>query len=228
MQPYFFPYIGYFQLINAVNEFIIYDNIEFSRKGWVQRNRVLSGNSEAFISLPIKKGSDYLDIDKRFLADSWPIEREKMLNKLKETYKISPMFSDVYPILDHSLRSNELNLFRFLVTSLQTVMEYLDIKTPLIVSSSIDIDHKLKAEDKVLALVKKRNAGTYINPIGGLEFYSKQRFKNNGINLRFLKANNIEYPQFKNQFIPFLSIIDVMMFNTKAQIKDYLKQYTLV
>jgi hypothetical protein len=225
MQPYFFPYIGYFQLINAVKEFVIYDNIQFSKKGWINRNRILVNGTDAYITLPLKKDSDYLDVKDRYLSDDWHIERKKLLNRITESYKKAPQFSTVFPIIEKALLFEDKNLFQFIFNSLKLVNEYLEIKTPFAISSAIQIDHQLKAEKKVIALCKARNANTYINPIGGMDLYNKENFKNEGINLQFLKANNIIYPQFKNNFIPSLSIIDVLMFNNLTTVKDFLSLY---
>ncbi len=228
MQPYFFPYIGYFQLMNAVDEFIVYDNIEFSRKGWINRNRILVNDADAYITLPLKNDSDYLHIVERSLTDSWSIERKKMLNRIKESYRTAPQFKVVFPIVEESLLFEETNLFRFLFNTLQCTKAYLGITTPLVISSTLAIDHKLKSEDKVLAMIQSRKADEYINPIGGVELYSKQRFKDSGIDLFFLKAESITYEQNGNLFVPFLSILDVMMFNTQQKIQEHLLQYTLV
>ena len=222
MQPYLFPYIGYFQLINAVDEFIIYDNIQFTKKGWINRNRILVNGTDAYITLPLKKDSDYLNIKDRFLSDEWPNERKKTLNRIIESYRKAPQFNFVYPIIESILMYEEKNLFKFILNSLQEINQYLDIKTPLIISSSVPINHDLKAENKVIELCKARKATIYINPIGGVELYSKEDFKNDGLELQFLKANNITYPQFKNDFVPFLSIIDVMMFNNKQTVTVYI------
>jgi len=222
MQPYLFPYIGYFQLMNAVDEFIIYDNIQFTKKGWINRNRILVNGVDAYITLPLKKDSDYLNIKDRFLSDEWPNERKKTLNRITESYRKAPQFNFVYPIIESILMYEERNLFSFIFNSIKEINQYLDIKTPLIISSSIPINHDLKAENKVIELCKARKATTYINPIGGVELYSKEDFKNEGLELQFLKANNITYPQFKNDFVPFLSIIDVMMFNPKEAVTEYI------
>ena len=106
-------------------------------------------------------------------------------------------------------------------------MQYLNIDTKLILSSSIPIDHQLKSENKVMAICKQIEADIYINPIGGLELYNKYRFSENNLELQFLKANNITYAQFNNEFIPWLSIIDVMMFNNMEEIHLKLESYSL-
>ena len=225
MQPYFFPYIGYFQLMNAVDEFVVYDNIEFSKKGWVHRNRILVNGESAYITIPLKKDSDYLDIRDRYLADVWIQERKKMLNRINESYRKSPCFDLVFPVVEKTILSEELNLFRFLLNSLTTIKDHLGISTKLTVSSDIPIDHDLRAEKRVIATCRERKARMYINPIGGVGLYNKEEFKNNGLELIYLKTSDLSYSQFKNEFVPSLSIIDLMMFNSKERIKEYLESY---
>jgi hypothetical protein len=123
---------------------------------------------------------------------------------------------------------DESNLFNFIYYSLKETLQFLSISTKITVSSTIEIDNSLKSEDKVLAICKAQNASTYINPIGGIELYSKERFKLNGINLQFQKSNPINYSQYKNEFVPWLSILDVLMFNTKEEVKIFLNDYQLL
>ena len=223
MQPYLFPYIGYFQLINIVDEYIVYDNIQFSKKGWINRNRILVNGKDDYITLPLKKASDYSNINDRNLSDDWNTERKKILNRITESYRKAPQFLIVFPLIEKILMYDDRNLFHFNFHSLEQIMTYLEIKTPLIISSTIAVDEQLKSEKKVMALCKARNASTYINPIGGLELYNKDDFKKEGIELKFLKAYNIQYPQYNNEFVPFLSIIDVMMFNTKEIVQQHIQ-----
>jgi hypothetical protein len=228
MQPYFFPYIGYFQLINAVDEFVIYDNIQFTKKGWINRNRILVNQNEDYISLPLKKDSDYLNVNQRFLSDTWPIDSKKILNRTVESYRKAPQFEQVYTLFEKCLKVEEQNLFNFVQNSLIETLNYLSINTKIVESSSIDIDHQLKSEEKVLAICKAKNASTYINPSGGIELYSKERFERNGIKLQFQKSNPIDYLQFKNEFVPWLSILDVLMFNSKEEVKSFLNNYQFI
>jgi hypothetical protein len=223
MQPYLFPYIGYFQLMNAVDEFIVYDNIQFTKKGWINRNRILVNGADAYITLPLKKDSDYLDIKDRYLSDDWKTESKKMLNRITESYRKAPYFESVFPLIEKSLLFEDNQLFNFIFNSLNLTKDFLDIKTSFVISSTIPIDHHLKSTQKVIALCKHQNATTYINPIGGIELYNKEEFKKEGLELKFIKANNIIYPQFKNEFIPYLSIIDIMMFNSKEETQNYLQ-----
>ena len=222
MQPYLFPYIGYFQLMNAVDEFVVYDNIQYTKKGWINRNRILVNGKDAYITFPLKKDSDYIDIKDRYLADDWVLERKKILNRISESYRKAPSFEFAYPVIEKIILFEETNLFKFILNSLTVLKEYLSIKTLFPISSEININHELKAEKKVIAICKAKNADVYINPIGGVDMYNKDEFKNKGIDLRFLKTTDVTYKQFNNDFVPMLSIIDVMMFNTKEEIKNYL------
>ena len=227
MQPYFFPYIGYFQLINSVDEFIIYDNIQYTKKGWINRNRILDNGVDRLISVSLKKDSDFLHVVDRKLADAWEIDKKKMLNLIYSLYHKAPFFKEVNELIKNCLE-NKSNLFEFLFEGLKNICNYIGITTEFIISSKIDIDHSLKSQDKVLALCKARNATMYINAIGGIELYDKEEFKSNNIELNFIKSNLISYKQFNNEFVPWLSIIDVMMFNSKEKINEYINSYTLI
>src|SRR6201997_1769206 len=141
MQPYLFPYIGYFQLMNAVDEFVVYDNIQYTKKGWINRNRILVNGKDAYITFPLKKDSDYLDIKDRYLADDWVLERKKILNRISESYRKAASFEFVYPVIEKIILFEETNLFKFILNSLTVLKEYLSIKTLFPVSSEIDINH---------------------------------------------------------------------------------------
>jgi len=224
MQPYFSPYIGYFQLINAVDEFVIYDNIEFTKKGWINRNRILFNGNDLFITLPLKNDSDFLQIRDRFLSDNWVVDRKKILNKITESYRKAPLFDKAYYVIEKCLLYDDKNLFNFNYNSVKIFMEYLHIDTKLTISSSIPINHELKSQDKVIAICLQQNADIYINPIGGIELYDKKVFNNYNIQLEFLHSKSISYKQFKNDFIPWLSIIDVIMFNEVETISKFLNE----
>jgi len=228
MQPYFLPYIGYFQLLNAVDKFVIYDNIEFTKKGWIHRNRMLLNGSDEYFTLPLKKDSDFLDVNQRVLADSFESDKIKLLRKIKELYNKAPQFESVYPIIESILNYKKNNLFRFILNALNEINNYLEIKTEIIISSSLPINHALKSEAKVLAICKTMKATHYLNAIGGLELYSKETFQSNDVELNFIKSNAIIYPQFDKEFVPWLSILDVLFFNTKEKVQEYLQQYTIV
>jgi hypothetical protein len=220
MQPYFLPYIGYFQLIGAVDRFVIYDNIKYTKKGWINRNRFLRDGRDEIFSLPLKKDSDALDVRERRLAADF--DRDKLLNKLADAYRRAPQFDAVFPLLQRIFGCGEDNLFGFIKASLVDICTWLNIRTPMIVSSTLDIDNNLRGQDRVLAICRDLGADTYINAIGGRALYSKEAFAAQGINLYFLQSRLIEYPQFGQSFVPWLSIFDVMMFNAPESISRYL------
>ncbi|MDP2685279.1 MAG: WbqC family protein [bacterium] len=227
MQPYFFPYIGYFQLVNAVDVFIIYDNIKYTKKGWINRNRILQNGKDTLISLAIKSDSDYLHVCDREISESF--NKNSFLNRIKGAYRNAPYFAQVYPMLEGIIKYENSNLFTFLHNSIMQALNKLDITTKIEISSNIDIDHNLKSQDKVIALCKALGATTYINAIGGIDLYSKTAFSNNNIDLKFIKSNPLVYTQFKHEFCPWLSIIDVMMFNSIGNIHEYLNSnYELI
>jgi hypothetical protein len=182
--------------------------------------------ADAFITLPLKKDSDYLHVKDRYLADTWDIERKKMLNRITESYRKAPYFKETYEVIEKCILYEDRNLFKFILHSLQTLMQYLNIKTNLVISSSILVDHQLKSDAKVMAICKERGADMYINPIGGIVLYDKNHFKQNNLELQFQKSNSITYKQFNNDFLPWLSIIDVMMFNSKEEINKFLSEVT--
>lgn len=228
MQPYFMPYIGYFQLIHTVDEFIVYDNIQFTKRGWIQRNRILMNGTDYMFSLPLKKDSDYLDICERQLMDSFDVERVKILRKIESAYHKAPFFTLAMPIIEQCLNYEERNLFKFIYNSLRVVCEYLDITTRITISSGLSSDRSLKGQERVISICQQFSADNYINAIGGKRLYSNERFAEIGIKLYFIKSKEIVYLQFDNKFVPWLSIIDVMMFNSVEQINKMLDNYELL
>ena len=211
MQPYFFPYIGYFQLIAAVDLFIVYDNIKYTKKGWINRNRMLHNGKDVTFSLPLKSDSDYLDVVERELAADF--NRDKLLSQFKGAYRRAPYFEQTFPLVEQIVRYGDANLFRFLHHAIVKTCEHLGITTEIRISSDVAIDHDLKTQDKVLALCAAVGASTYVNAIGGMEMYSKEAFREKSIDLKFVQSKPFEYAQFGAVFVPWLSIIDVMMFN---------------
>ena len=151
MQPYFLPYIGYFQIISAVDKFLIYDNIEYTKKGWINRNRFLLNGKDAYFTLPLLNAPDDTHVVGRFLAKSF--NRQKLLNQFRGAYSKAPNFDQIMPLLENIIKYDEKNLFRFIYYSLLEVCDYIDIKTPIHVSSKVDIDHSMKAQQKVLELL---------------------------------------------------------------------------
>lgn len=218
MQPYFMPYIGYFQLIGAVDVFVVYDNIKYTKKGWINRNRFLQNGTNAMFSLPLKKDSDSLHVVERELAEDF--NRDKFLNLLKGAYSRAPHFEEILPLLEQIVHCEDHNLFRFIHHSIICICQFIGICTDIRVSSDIAINHELKSQDKVIALCQALGADTYINPIGGLDLYEKEVFNASDIELKFIKSKPFEYAQFGKDFVPWLSIVDVLMFNSLDAVRE--------
>jgi hypothetical protein len=227
MQPYFLPYIGYFQLIAAADMFVVYDKIKYTKKGWINRNRMLLNGTDTVFSLPVKKGSDSLDVIERELAADF--DRDKLLAQFAGAYRRAPQFAPTLPLLERIVRFDDTNLFRYIQHSLSAVCDHLQIETRLVASSALPFDNELKGQDKVLAICGAVGATRYINPIGGSELYARDDFRARGIALSFLKPSLFEYAQFSNGFVPWLSIVDVLMFNRLDVVRDRIaRAYELV
>ena len=219
MQPYFLPYIGYFQLIRSADLFIVYDNIKYTKKGWINRNRMLQNGQDVMFSLPLRKDADSLDVRERSLAADF--DRTKLLRQLEGAYQRAPYFRQAFPLVERIVHYEESNLFGFLHHSIAKTCEHLGITTEIRLSSKVAIDHGLTSQDKVLALCNAVGATTYINTIGGMELYAKDAFSARGIDLQFIKSKPLAYPQFGDSFVPWLSIVDVLMFNSLDTVRGH-------
>jgi hypothetical protein len=223
MQPYFLPYVGYFQLINSVDCFVIYDDIQFSKKSWVNRNRILVNGQETLFSIPLKKDSDYLDICERNVAEVF--DWRKIYRQFEMGYKKSPNWDNWHPVVERILSYQSVNLFDYVNNSVTHMCDALGITTQIIKSSDLKIDRELKGKDRVIETCKVLNADIYINPIGGLELYSNQQFQESGIELNFIKSGLSEYPQLNvSEFSPALSVVDLAMNCSTDLIKHFLNK----
>ena len=227
MQPYFMPYIGYFQLIKAVDTFVVYDDVNYIKKGWINRNNILVNDESFLFTIPLKEASQNKNINQIYIEElpNWKVN---FLKTIKLSYKNAPYFQDVFSLIQEIVNQEEHNLAKNIKYSLDKICKYLSIPTKILFSSEIDKNNDLKGQDKIIEICNKLEATKYINTIGGKDLYNKEAFLNNTIELNFISTNPIIYSQFKNDFIPWLSIIDVMMFNSVDKINDFLNQYELV
>jgi hypothetical protein len=226
MQPYFLPYIGYFQLIEAADVFVIYDDVNYINKGWINRNYLLGANNKQGFTLPLNGASQNKLINEIDLFEFEKFKRS-FLKTIELSYKKSPYYKSCLALINSIFDYQELNLSGFIKNSIEVIAGYLNISTAIVPSSSVYQNNNLKAQDRIIDICKKESATIYVNPIGGTELYSKQLFTENQLELVFLKSGLIEYPQFNNEFIPWLSIIDVLMFNSKEQTHHLLKKFEL-
>lgn len=226
MQPYLFPYLGYFQLIREVDTFILYNDAQFIKSGYINRNRILDQQyGIKWITLPIKKASSYDPINSRVLCNQ--SDKKKFLLKIENSYRKAPFFSDVIDLLAKIILFEELNLFKYIENSIYILSKELNLQPSFLKSENMSLG-SLKSQARVLKMCEICAATEYINPIGGQKLYDFQTFKDEGIMLKFLKPMLKDYQQFENNFIQNLSIIDVLMFNDKNTIKQMLGHYTLI
>jgi len=226
MQPYLFPYIGYFQLINAVDKFVLLDDVNFINRGWINRNRILVNGREYLFTVPIKKASQNKLILECELSDE--LWQNKFLKTIEMHYKKAPYYNDVYPLIAEIVNNNQKNLSLFILSHIQKIFKFLNLKINVIPTSSVYKTLDLKAQEKIIEICKIEKATEYINPIGGTELYDKNRFLQENTMLFFLKTKEIKYTQFNSNFIPWLSIIDLLMFNSKQTVVGFLDQYNLI
>lgn len=226
VQPYFLPYIGYFALINVVDIFVYFDDVQYIRRGWVNRNRIRIGQEWKYLTIPIQKAPLSSKINKILVVES-----EKKINKLIKSiefnYRKAPYFKNIVPMVFKYLKAGEY-LSKINISTTNEICAYLDIKTEILKSSNIDIGESLKGEERIIEICKSLGGTQYINPIGGINLYSCENFKQNNIKLNFLKIDDIVYREDDDIFIPNLSIIDVLMWNSQREIKEMLNKYTLI
>ncbi len=226
MQPYFLPYIGYFQLINAVDKFVILDDVNYINKGWINRNRILVNGKAQLITIPLKEASQNKHISEIELINeiNWKF---KLLKTFEFNYKKAPNYKDIYPIIESIVLFEETNLSSYIHNSLLQICHYLDINTVIEATSSKYENGHLKAAEKIIDICLQENAQIYINPIGGTELYDKLMFEKNEIQLNFMQAERNEYKQFNYEFVPWLSMVDILMFNSIDRIMKMLYNFEL-
>jgi hypothetical protein len=228
MQPYIFPYLGYFQLINAVDEFVFYDDVNFIKRGWINRNRILINAQEHLISFPCIKASQNKLINE-VKIDTTNKQYSKNLDSIALAYKKSPYFKSVYPLIKSLLNENYNTIADFNIESIKAVSNFLDLNTKFKTSSeNFSQTKKFGRSERLKKIIKHENASCYINALGGQELYNKSDFKASDIDLYFLKSNLKPYKQFSDEFVPGLSIIDILMFNSKEDCIKLLNDYKLV
>jgi len=229
MQPYFFPYLGYFQLVNHVDKFVFYDDVNFIKKGWINRNKILINNDQCFFTIPLKGLSQNKKINE-IKIDFNCKDRLKFMKSIEFSYKRAPYFKEVFELIKICVLSfDEDYISNLAINSIALVSDYLNINTKFIVSSKVHSKSvNLKGANRLVDICKKEKSRDYINPIGGQALYSKDEFNSQDINLKFLKSRMDCYKQFKSRsFVNNLSIIDVLMFNSKEDVLNLLNQYEL-
>jgi hypothetical protein len=229
MQPYFMPYLGYFSLIQMCDEFILFDTPQFMRHSWIERNRILKLNGEpSYIKVSLNKLSQRDSINSVTINNdiNW---KEKIYGQLTHYKKKAPFYSEVICLLDKIFEQTYTSITRLNYQALISICDYLEIKTPIKIWSemNIEIGTVHEPDEWALQICKAYNATTYINPIGGKSFFDENKYKDSNIEIKFLEHIPVSYNQFGNEFVPFLSIVDVMMFCSVVEIKEMITSVKL-
>ena len=224
MQPYFMPYIGYFQTMAAVDTYVVYDDVQYIKGGWVSHNNIIIGGEKKMFTIILKGASPNKLFSEVEIGDDF----KKFERMLQSAYAKAPYFNEIMPLLHTIFTYDEKSLGKFLLHSYQVLLDYWEIGTKLVLSSELEKECTLKGQDKVLNICKNIHATEYYNAIGGKELYDYEEFLKYGIDLKFVQTDVVTYPQFAPEFIPNLSIIDVLMHNGKAGTKQLLNAYTLI
>ena len=212
MQPYFFPYMGYFQLIDKVDFFVIFDDVNYIKGGWINKNRILQQGEILNITLPVQKVSQNRKINEH-LRTSDIKTLKKLKTKLKFSYCKAPNYKEFFPLLCQIIDYPETNLAKYLTNSLREISAYLGLKTRFIYSSQLsNHDEWDNAEDRIIDITKQLGCTEYYNLPGGKDLYNTDKFANQNVKLNFISPELTPYGQLNiNDFIPGLSVIDYIM-----------------
>lgn len=229
MQPYIFPYTGYFQMISAVDKFVFYDDVNFIKQGWINRNKILVSGQDHLFTVPLSKATSFTLIKDTVvnekLYEPWKI---KFLQTLSQSYKRAPYFQPVYNLISEILNKSPGSISELAIESIQSVSKYMNLKTQFIISSQSYQNRHLERQERLFDICRQENSLHYINLAGGQELYKKEDFLAQGIRLDFIKSLPLEYKQFTNPFVPYLSIIDLLMFNNPDEVSGLLTQYEFI
>lgn len=213
MQPYFLPYLGYFQLMKAVDVFVYYDDVTYIKQGWINRNNINLNGVDYRFTLQLKGASSNKKISEIEVGNN----REKLFRTFSQAYVKAPYYKEAEELLYNIFHSVEKNLFHYILDVHSHIFNYIEIDINYVISSYIKKDCSLHGQDKVLDICKRHGATTYINAIGGKHLYDRKAFANKGIELLFLHSSDT---------LPKKSIIDVIMNYSKEDIKLMFENYT--
>jgi len=229
MQPYFFPYIGYWQLIHAADVFVLFDDIQYIRHGWINRNRILKpGGGAQYFMATLQKHSTY-ELIRNISAHPDTDWKRKILGQLDHYKKRAPYFTETRNIVAGLLDDiQDLRIARINLLLITGICALLGLERTVVLSSECNFDYSnaCDAGEWALRISEQLGALSYINPISGASLFSPEKFHSSGVALTFLEPGNIVYDQ-RESFVPWLSIIDVLMFNGVAGTKNMLPDYRI-
>ncbi|MDP2562107.1 WbqC family protein [Psychrobium sp. 1_MG-2023] len=224
MQPYLFPYIGYYQLVHAADKFVFYDDVTFIKGGYINRNNILSNGKAQRFTIPVPGMSSNVLINEL----NFDGNVRKVLKTIEQSYKKSPYFKEVFPLIETVLNDKNRSVAHVCAKSILLVFEYLGFNKESYYSSQLEYDRSLSAADKLIAMTELLKVSAYTNSPGGKSLYNKEYFSSKGVELSFIEMDKFIYAQNSEEFIPHLSMIDVLMNNSKADTVNLLTKYKLV
>ena len=218
------PYIGYFQLMAAVDKYVVYDDVNYIKGGWVARNNLIIGGKKQMFHIELSGASPNKLFNEVYIRDDF----RKLRKTLQMNYSKTPYYNQTMELMENVFSYEDKRLSHFIANSFRLILSYLSIDTELIMSSDLQKDNTLKGKDKVIDICRRLSADTYFNAIGGQELYSKEEFLEHGIELCFVKPQEVAYPQTVVSFVPWLSMIDVLMNNSAEDVRELLKAFEIV
>ena len=228
MQPYLFPYVGYFQLMHAVDRFVVADDVAFIKQGWINRNRLLINGDAAYFTVPLRRhAADALIKDVEIDTASAKRWRPALLKTIANFYRRAPSFDAVYPLVERVIGGSFTTIAGMATASLNEVCEYLGVGVSVVETSAVYANAHLKGQDRVLDTCRIERATDYVNAIGGRALYSRDEFLAHGVRLHFVCTHDIAYRQSAEPFVPSLSIVDLLMFTSQDEARELLTRYHL-
>lgn len=224
MQPYLFPYIGYYQLVYSSDVFVFYDDVNYIKRGYINRNAILLNGSAHRFTIPVPGASQNVLINTLKFSE----DVSKILLTIKQAYKNAEYYSEVMPLIEKVLTQEDREITSLCKASIEVVLDYLGVQKPkLLRSSDLEYDRNLSAAEKLIEISKINSCSDYVNSPGGRELYSKEYFQKMGLKLQFINPEVSEYSQGGAEFVPYLSMIDVLMNCSVSDVRGMLKQFTL-
>jgi len=223
MQPYLFPYLGYYQLVYAVDKFVFYDDVTYIKGGYINRNNICSNGMPQRFTIPVPGMSSNILINKL----SFDRNVKKQLKSIEQAYAKAPFFKDVFPIVRSVFTAEQRNVEYICRLSITKVMDYLHIDKSYYYSSELCYERHVPAANKLVNMSKTLDSNEYINSPGGKSLYDKGYFLEHKIKLNFIEIGDYKYNQNSNVFVPHLSMIDILMWNSRDEIIELLKKYKL-
>jgi WbqC-like protein len=225
MQPYFFPYIGYFQLISHSDVFVFHDDVQYIKGGWINRNRIINGGKVCWLTLPVLRAAhDRLINDRYYSSDA--DTRNRLLRRIAAAYRKAPRFHEIYPIIEEIIDFADLNVATFNIHLIRRLADYLKIPTAFMLSSKLLKNNNLAGQERVIEICRVLGATKYVNLIGGKQLYQRDDFSRAGLTLSFLNPTVLCNPVPTDPAVP-LSILDDLMHKEQKKLVESLEEYKI-